>query len=212
MTQPRIIYLDLLRLLATLAVIMLHVSCMAIEVSTNHISNSIGLAYDSLCRWCVPVFVMISGSLFLNKEKQITIMSLYKKYILRIIVAFVSWTAIYIWVFEPFLHIIKHIPFSPSSFMDALRDPLTPGFHMWFLPMIIMLYIFLPFFKLVVNDEKLSNYFLLLWFVWACLKSIFNDGINYNFSIKSITDRRLPLLNVIKNYNRLAGTMAVILF
>lgn len=42
--------------------------------------------YDSIVRWAVPVFVMISGALFLSREYSIK--KIYGKNILRILVAF----------------------------------------------------------------------------------------------------------------------------
>lgn len=180
MPQHRIIYLDILRFLATLAVIMLHVSCSAMGIFTDQTSQYVGLAYDDICRWCVPVFVMISGSLFLNEEKQLSISSLYKKNVLRLFVALVSWVVIYFWVFEPILHIIKLVPYKTSCFIDVLRGPFdSVAFHLWYLPMIIGLYIILPIMRVIVNDIKISNYFLIIWFALVCIYSISTDNINY---------------------------------
>lgn len=51
--------------------------------------------YDSLVRFGVPVFVMISGALFLKPDKDIPVKKLYSKYIFRIVIAFVFWSFIY---------------------------------------------------------------------------------------------------------------------
>jgi len=74
----RIYYLDYLRLFAAIAVIILH------TVDTEFGSTKVTVfkwqylnACDGLVRWCVPVFVMISGALFL--ERQIDIKKIYSK-------------------------------------------------------------------------------------------------------------------------------------
>ena len=62
----RLAYAELLRVVAMLAVIVLHVSggwLESLPVGTTdwHALNM----WDSLCRWCVPVFVMCSALLAL---------------------------------------------------------------------------------------------------------------------------------------------------
>lgn len=70
--RERFVYIDCLRVLATFGVIVLHVS------SWNWSSAIIGgvewkvlTFYNGLVRWCVPVFVMISGALFLGRKVNI---------------------------------------------------------------------------------------------------------------------------------------------
>ncbi len=183
MPQSRILYLDYLRLFATLAVIMLHISCCVLDCSSTKISYTIGLAYDSICRWCVPIFVMISGAIFLNSEKQITVSSLYKKYILRLLVALVFWIAIYYYVFDPTLQAIKNSPIKIINIIDVLKNPFANPIHLWYLPMIIGLYIVLPILKLIVSNTVTTKYFLTLWFAWSLITSIPNSfifqGISY---------------------------------
>lgn len=187
--QTRILYLDLLRFLATLAVIMLHVSATAMGITINKIDFSFCLAYDVVCRWCVPAFVMISGSLFLNPAKQVPISVLYKKYILRLVVALVSWWVLYLWVLEPGLHIIKHVPYNLIGFEEAFTNPFDIPYHLWFLPMIIGLYLVMPILKVIVSNEKVVNYFLVLWFVMSVLLSIpvdYTFGFFDRFQVKMV--------------------------
>ncbi len=65
-TQPqRIAYFDVLRILATFAVIVLHLS--AQHWADTDVYSRAWQAfnlYDSAVRWAVPVFVMISGGCF----------------------------------------------------------------------------------------------------------------------------------------------------
>ncbi|PKK90618.1 MAG: hypothetical protein CVV64_09685 [Candidatus Wallbacteria bacterium HGW-Wallbacteria-1] len=64
-------WLDNSRIIATSAVILLHVSQILL---CNHklgtINWWIGNFYDSLVRWCVPAFIMLSGALLLNPDKK----------------------------------------------------------------------------------------------------------------------------------------------
>lgn len=102
--RERIIYIDILRILATFAVVLLHSA--AIPVSDNNpntINWQFGNFYDSIARWCVPMFVMISGVFFLQNEKgknyNQSIKSDYKKIIskniFRISTALIIWGMFY---------------------------------------------------------------------------------------------------------------------
>ena len=80
--SARNISLDLLRIVATAAVVLLHTAKRVwynVPVSSTdwYISN----IYLSAVRWAVPVFVMISGTLFLLRD--VSIKKLYRNNILR---------------------------------------------------------------------------------------------------------------------------------
>lgn len=94
-SNQRIVYLDLLRIMATFAVIFLHVT--AVEVNSFSFSRNwyIATIGDSLVRWSVPVFVMISGALFLNSNKEVTCAEILKKRIPRLLLAYAFWSVLY---------------------------------------------------------------------------------------------------------------------
>ena len=82
--REKIIWIDNLRVIATIAVIMLHVSA-PILYKYGSISNyiwNIGNLFDGMVRWCVPIFFMLSGALLLNEDLEIS--SFLKKRLLRI--------------------------------------------------------------------------------------------------------------------------------
>lgn len=62
-------YLDLLRIISALAVIVIHLASDRLVFSTPNSFEwqSLNLL-NSISRFCVPVFVMISGALFLEKK------------------------------------------------------------------------------------------------------------------------------------------------
>lgn len=70
--ENRLLYLDILRIMAMFAVIILHISGQywdEMEMFTYE-WNILNI-YDSCVRWSVPIFAMISGALFLGKDKTI---------------------------------------------------------------------------------------------------------------------------------------------
>lgn len=85
----RINYINSLRLLATLSVVWLHTSAGLLD--TRNVMNFDVKFWLSCHKYCmqfgVPVFVMISGALFLNPAKEIGFPLLLRKYVKRIALA-----------------------------------------------------------------------------------------------------------------------------
>lgn len=159
-------YIDHLRILSTLAIVMLHVA--ATNWYTTDVSSSAWSAlnfYDSIVRWGVPVFLMISGALFLEKD-EIPVKKIYGKYVLRMVIAFFFWSFVY-------------YLFSGTSAVTQLRglasvkswlQIINGHYHMWFIPMIAGIYMCLPILKQIVQSKKITGYFLAISFVsWVLL-------------------------------------------
>lgn len=119
-------------------------------------------AYDSMVRFCVPVFVMISGALFLNPSKEVSIQKLFSKNILRIVTAFVFWSACYaVYTSKIYLGV------TPDTTTLFIKNFLLGHYHLWFLFMIVGLYLITPLLKKITADKKLTEYFLVLAFIFA---------------------------------------------
>ena len=114
--------------------------------------------FDALSRFGVPIFVMISGALFLSREQQIE--KLFKKNILKIVIIFFFWSLVY----DFYQLFAQKTVATPGDFIvNLVRGP----YHLWFLFMIVGLYIIVPFLRKIVVDKKLMKYFLILSLVFA---------------------------------------------
>ena len=155
----RVIYLDLLRITATFAVITLHLSAQHWADTDVHSRawQAFNL-YGSVVRWAVPAFVMISGALFLGRD--ISICTILKKNVLRIAGVFVFWSAVYALIDLVFRHV------SPLA---ALSQFITGHYHLWFLYMIVGLYLLVPLLRPIAQSEALTRYFLLLALIFTFL-------------------------------------------
>ncbi len=174
----RKIYLDYLRVFAIFAMIMLHVASQNwAYINVNSFTWQIFNFFDGILRWCVPIFVMISGNLFLSKE--ILIKKLYFKYILRLIIAFLFWSCFY-----------ALVDIKEKNFISVYSEFITGHYHMWFILMIIGLYICVPFIKLVANNKNISRYYLLITFLFAFflpqVVTLVND-FGANYMIKAVS-------------------------
>ena len=155
----RVIYFDVLRVLATFAVIVLHLSAQH-WADTDVFSNA-WLAfnlYGGIVRWSVPIFVMISGALFLGRD--VSISSILKKNVARIATVFLFWSGCYALIDLVF----RHAPLSV-----VLSQFITGHYHLWFLYMIVGLYLLIPLLRPIAQRKTLMRYFLLLALIFTFL-------------------------------------------
>lgn len=163
MNKNRKVSLDILRILAAFSVVMLHVSSRYMMVyDVNDLNGQIANFYDSINRFGVPVFVMISGAIFLNPEKEITPKKLWLHNILRIFIVYIIWSyayyayqSIYEWQFD-FIH---------QGLIRTVTGIAYASDHLWYLGMIIGLYALTPVLRSWINKASKQNieYFLLLF-------------------------------------------------
>ncbi len=169
--SKRVLSFDVMRIVAAFAIVVQHAGGQFWEVLFPSAEWEIRNFYISLVQWGVPVFIMISGALFLSPDKPLVIRRLFSKNILRIVYAFLFWSVIYTLVTEGLSQGLK------IAFISALKGP--P--HFWFLKIIIGIYLILPVLKSIAADEKAFNY--LVGFVIITtfvISSIFNHVALFN--------------------------------
>lgn len=162
-SKNRVVYADILKIFASFSVVFLHVAAggwgvAGIETYEWKVFN----IYDSMLRFGVPVFVMASGMFLLRTEKNLSIVDIYKKYIPRIVICFLSWS---------FLYAIYPVASGKIQFEQErfLREFVFGHYHMWYLYMIVGLYIITPILRKIVQDKKSTEYFIILSVVFAFL-------------------------------------------
>lgn len=152
--------LDILRIISMAAVVFIHAAAQFWSLTDVHSSDWMAMnAYDSAVRWAVPVFVMISGALFLRPDCSQSIRRLYSKNIVRIVIVILVWGFVY----ALFYHFPEDI--SVKSLWAFIKACLLGHFHMWFLFMIIGLYIVTPVLRCVTRDAVATRYFLIVAFI-----------------------------------------------
>lgn len=154
-----------MRALATIAVIILHVSAPILYKygSISYYTWNIGNLFDGMVRWCVPVFFMLSGSLLLNEDIEIS--SFLKKRFLRILPPFIFWSFIYI-IFDQFIFnsepvgILEYIKITGMKLFNGSK------YHLWFVYTLLGLYLVIPILRKFVrkSSNKEVLYFIVIWF------------------------------------------------
>jgi surface polysaccharide O-acyltransferase-like enzyme len=177
--SSRIFYLDQLRALAIIAIIFVHVANLwsgspadSLNWYARHFFNIIG-------RTGVPIFLMLSGALLLNKNYEIW--AFMKKRFPRILNPFIFWMAIVI-VFavitEQKFHIFNSIPMAMPYIIKTF---ITNRWYVWIL---IGVYLAMPIINDFVKNRGLKGveYFLLLWVITSLICSIsqyYDISLNY---------------------------------
>ncbi len=138
--NARLGYGDFLRCLATLAVVTLHCAGATLASQAPGSLTFLGLnILDGLCRWAVPMFVMLSGMFLLDPERELS----RKKWLAHLGRLAL---AILIWGFFYALWDARGAHFGAEWFLEALISMVTGRlhYHLWFLPMLLGLYLLIP--------------------------------------------------------------------
>lgn len=167
----KILWLNALRVFATFAVVFLHVSGYVLKVieDTTSFYWWIGNFASASVRWCIPVFVMISGALLLDNINKEGVAEFYEKRLKRILIPLVFWSLFYL---------VLRMAYKGLTPEQIIISVLTgrPYGHLWYLYMILGLYLFTPFIRLFISSfsEKENNYLILLILILASFYAFVN--------------------------------------
>lgn len=156
-------YLDLLRFIAISCVLLLHiVSGITDTIPEQMTLSQMGVyqAVKSVCTVGVPLFLMISGTLFLSPQKELTLKTLFLKYLRKITLALVLFGTFFAIVELVIVNKTFSIEYIPLGFLNMLCG--NSWAHMWYLFAIIGLYLFLPLLKTFTAHASRQFYFYLL--------------------------------------------------
>ena len=167
--KPNIQYLDSLRTIAMLGVILIHVSSPLVNMTwgKNMPYWWIGNVMDSAVRFAVPVFLMLSGATLLGKEYNLK--DFYKHRFSRVLIPFLFWLVVY-WIYRWTTLSIKMQPHDLAAILSwagnlFLKEGVSK--HFWYIYMIVFIYLFVPLLNKGLkrlNMSMLSNV-LLLWVI-----------------------------------------------
>ena len=110
---------------------------------------------NSISRFGVPNFFMISGSLFLRRD--ISFNNVFNKYIKRIVIHLIIWS---------FIYSIYNIKITRINYKSILFKYINSHYHLWYLFEIMRLYMIVPFLREISKkDELLKCFYYYLLFL-----------------------------------------------
>lgn len=156
LANKHVAYFDTLRAVAICAVVVLHTAAfdwyrLDVRSSEWQILNAI----DSSVRFCVPIFFMISGALFLDPRRNVTLRSIFRRSLPKILVPFVVWSFFYACV-------TVYGTSGTGRPIDLLTRTVLGHYHLWFLIALTGLYLAAPLLRAIVTHRALAWYFVAL--------------------------------------------------
>ena len=159
--KKRIIWMDISRTVAIIFVVICHVietEYYSVRMGKLSVSNELWLfenIFFTLGRLGVPLFLMLTGTLMLNREYNIK--QFYKKSLLPLFLTTEIWTVI-----NYFYHCIQYsVEFSLKNLIANMafvkNSPLN---HMWYTPMILGIYLVIPFVAKALKNVRFSDVLL----------------------------------------------------
>ena len=181
-SSKRIVYLDLLKVIAIFLVLANHcIDNVNPAERAEPWYNIWGSFYNTFSRPCVPLFMMVTGILLL--PIRMSMGQFYRKRITRVLIPFVIWSVLYNlfpWVTgllgcEPeSIHLFFKWADTSQAWSDALTNILMIPFNfspfaiqMWYVYVLIGIYLYLPIFSAWVerSTKQEQRWVLALWFV-----------------------------------------------
>ena len=196
--KDRVKYIDFLKVIAIISVIAMHVNTNIRDyyIASNKLLYFIFTLIDSFPRAAVPLFLMITGYLMLDSNKEEKYSDFLRKKVLKLLIPFICISFIY------FCEVIyngnlKHPLF---DFFKAFSNN-EVYYHLWYMYSIIILYLFIPFERILVKNlkkEDLRNLILLVLIMGNLFTTIKLFSIRYNNTM--LIGFTLPDLIIYNNY------------
>ena len=193
-SAQRNVSLDITRIVAILAVVMIHTSeSFVVSYESSSLEFIWGNIFDGISRMGVPLFVMTSGSLILDENRSIGLKNLFFKYIKNTVFLLAFWSIFYCGIYNIIFPFIKGEAISLKRILYSL---VMGHFHMWYLYMIIGLYLITPFLREFVRKD---NKHLVLLFIVVSLITQFTIPMLNGLSL--IREETVYLIEFIEKFH-----------
>lgn len=182
MAKQRILYFDILNILAAFAVVFLHTNSMVHSFSDTMAWRQ-ALIVEVFLYWAVPVFFMLSGANLMSYRERYTTVEFFKKRFVRILIPFVLWTFIYAFIYK-----INPLEIGIREFFNRCFNTQIITTFWFFIPM-LSIYLAMPIVSLLKDNKKILWYMVALSFVLSALMpQVFRYlGLTWNHSLKDLT-------------------------
>lgn len=155
--SKRLMSYDIIRILALLMIVMVHVSAYMVIFfpNTGNIEWTVGNIFNGISRAGVPMFVLLSGALILNEDKPFDTKRFYKKNLLTMIVLSIGWIVTYGLFYAVLLPVMQGMPVEPMNFLGFLTHFKGSEYpHLWYMLMVVGMYLMIPVLRLFVKREN----------------------------------------------------------
>lgn len=163
--SDRVLWIDVLNIVACMGVVLLHCTNGQVHGFNGHVSFewTVGLFTHSAFLWPVNVFFMLSGLTLMRKSIFWGVKAFYVRRLKRLLIPVLTWNVVY--TILTLASQLKHasITDSPMCIVEKFLSFEYNGF-MWFFVPLIVIYLSMPFLALfVLNAQKniLKSYIII---------------------------------------------------
>jgi surface polysaccharide O-acyltransferase-like enzyme len=189
-------YLDLLRVLSMLSVMVLHVMAGTLRHDFHTSTWQMANVLSSIMSCSVPIFFMISGAALMNSENTASISYTYKKRLSKLLIPFLLWSfvsLVYFYFLNALVYDVIDMQVIKVKFKNLLSEPTMV--HFWFMYAIIPIYMIAPLLKRMVDgmDEKTFRYALILWIFFSSLLPTMERFVPFRFHYLFLPNKQYQL-------------------
>lgn len=213
--NKRIIFLDVIRTIAIISIVLDHAALIGYRLfydsyylhfeESPNLSKVIQIVIWEFSRWGVPLFLLLTGYLILNKEfeNEDKVKRFYKNNLFPLFFINEIWVILH-WIIA-FVLEKGNIPFVYTQSMNEINIDIEQIVYsllmirrscypnMWYLPMIIGMYIFLPYITRIVKDYWEIVFKVLLFSI--CVLFITSD-IAYILKLMDLNYTTKPIISL----------------
>lgn len=161
---------DAIRLFATVAIVLLHTAANGVNrLVPGSPDWWLANLIDSACRAGVPLFLMLSGALLLNRTHQ-SATQFYHNRLQKLALPVLLWSLFYL-LWSALKAQIKQQPYSFETAADQLLAG-APYFHLWFIYMLAGVYLLLPPLRQFWQQLTSSQQTLFCWLALLLQQSL----------------------------------------
>lgn len=176
--KERSYVVDFLRLVAILAVVLIHTTNTSMQLGYYKIDQMpLSLFLNHFARFAVGVFFAISGYLLAARyHPKTSVFSFYKRRLSKLLIPYLVWSAIY----HISIYDFKITSLFSLNFIQNLFSG-NASYQLYFIPTIIVLYLFFPIF-MTFKKIFFSNIFLGIYFILQLGLLLYMYGAQDSFS------------------------------
>ncbi|MDO4749435.1 MAG: acyltransferase family protein [Eubacteriales bacterium] len=189
--------LDILKCICCVGVIIIHTASLGFSTYIVRCFNWMSsAAWSCMFRFCVPVFLMCTGAVLLDPQKEMSIRRIMTRYFLRMLLILMFWSLMYDLYFVA-AKLVLYREYEAGAFLQAFVNTLTfrHYFHLYYLQMLLIFYLFLPALRVFTAhaDRNVFRYILIIWFilgivfpyVWKFEPMASNDGVPAQYPLSN---------------------------
>ncbi len=174
--KPRILYFDVMNLLACFAVVVQH--------HNNHMHSfdgspswAVSLLLECLCYWSVPIFLMVSGANLLDYRKKYDTKTFFRKRFLRAAIPWLIWSVVLLgW--KVYTGQLKSQEHTWLSYVQLVLSNNVEGVY-WFFGTLFGLYLMTPVLTRLTEHRRVLWYIVIGIFVFSLLQPLVGDYLPF---------------------------------